>query len=603
MPGDDLGICTGTRSGRAKSGRAMRLLSVNVGGPREIAWSGRVVRTAIFKEPVVGPRFVARLNVEGDAQADLAAHGGEQRAVFVYQIESYRYWQDQLARDDFVYGQFGENFTVEGLADDVVCIGDRYRIGTAEFEVTQPRVTCYRVGIRMREPRMPELLVSHRRPGFYLRVLQEGVVEAGQEIVKLASGPEGMTVAEIDALLYLPKRSRLSLPRALHIPALSQGWKGSFQALLDQASDDHGSGSAADTAPSWSGFCPLRVAAINRESTSVISLLLAPTDGLPVPPAQPGQYVTVRLRPSASEPPLLRSYSLSAPASPLGYRISVKREPGGAASGYLHTSVRVGDVTEVAAPRGSFVLDPGERPVALISAGVGATPLLAMLHVLAAERSPRQVWWLHGARNRAEHAFANEARSLVDSLPNGRRIVCYSDPQPNDRVALEFDREGRLTAAVLDEVGVPVDADFYLCGPGPFMEELSAALVGLGVAPDRLRTEIFGPPVGTPSSGVVTATIRPPHPPPGTPGTGPLVSFARSSLSVPWDSGFASLLELAEACDVQLGFGCRTGVCHACETGLVSGEVSYRPEPLDRPAPGKVLACCSRPRTDLALDL
>jgi len=143
-----------------------RLLSVNVGRPRQIAWEGKTVRTAIWKDPVDGPRMVRRINIDGDDQADRLAHGGEHRAVFVYQIDSYRYWERELDRDDFTYGQFGENLTVEGLADHEVCIGDRYRIGEAVFEVTQPRATCYRVGIRMNEPRMPTLLVAHHRPGF-----------------------------------------------------------------------------------------------------------------------------------------------------------------------------------------------------------------------------------------------------------------------------------------------------------------------------------------------------------------------------------------------------------------------------------------------------
>src|SRR3974390_1266122 len=181
-----------------------RLLSVNVGLPRDIAWHGRTVHTAIWKEPVQGRRLVRRLNVDGDGQGDLAGHGGEHGAVLVYQIDSYRYWERQLGRNNFACGQFGENFTVEGLADDAVCIGDRYRIGEAVFEVTQPRVTCYRVGIRMEDPRMPAMLVSRRRPGFYFRVLQEGTVQAGDDIVQIATGPEAMTVAEIDALLYLP---------------------------------------------------------------------------------------------------------------------------------------------------------------------------------------------------------------------------------------------------------------------------------------------------------------------------------------------------------------------------------------------------------------
>src|SRR5215216_8200322 len=192
-----------------------RLVSVNVGLPQEITWRGQTVFTGIWKEPVKGPRTVRRLNVDGDGQGDLQGHGGEQRAVYVYQLDSYRYWQDQMHRDDFTFGQFGENFTVDGLGDDEVCIGDRYRIGSALFEVTQPRVTCYRVGIRTNEPRMPALLTSSGRPGFYLRVLEEGEVQAGDEILKLVHGPEQMTVAEVDALLYLPGHPRDRIQLAL----------------------------------------------------------------------------------------------------------------------------------------------------------------------------------------------------------------------------------------------------------------------------------------------------------------------------------------------------------------------------------------------------
>ena len=217
------------------------MLSVNVGLPKDVPWQGRVVFTGVFKGPVPGPRRVSRLNVDGDGQGDLAGHGGEQRAVFVYQIESYRYWERELGRHDFVYGQFGENFTVAGLADDEVCIGDRYQIGSAMFEVTQPRVTCYRVGIRLNDPRVPALLVSHHRPGFYFRVLEEGEVQAGDKITKLSSGPEQMTVADVDALLYLPGHPRQGLLRALRVPALSPGWQGSFRALLNEAP---GSGNA-----------------------------------------------------------------------------------------------------------------------------------------------------------------------------------------------------------------------------------------------------------------------------------------------------------------------------------------------------------------------
>src|SRR5579871_543835 len=209
-----------------------RLLSVNVGLPRDIEWKGRTVHTGIWKNPVLGRCGVARLNLDGDGQGDLHGHGGEQRAVLVYQMDSYRYWQEQLNRTDFVHGQFGENFTIEGLADDEVCIGDRYQIGTALFEVTALRVTCYRVGIRMNEPRMPALLTSSGRPGFYFRVLREGEVGAGDEITKVGEADERMTVAEINALLYFPNHARDRLERALRIKALSPGWRRSFDALL-----------------------------------------------------------------------------------------------------------------------------------------------------------------------------------------------------------------------------------------------------------------------------------------------------------------------------------------------------------------------------------
>ena len=252
-----------------------RLLSVNVGLPRDVTWNGKTVRTAIWKSPVEGRQMVRKLNVVGDAQGDLSGHGGEQRAVFVYQMESYHYWERFLGRNDFIFGQFGENFTVEGLADNEVCIGDRYRIGDAIFEATQPRVTCYRVGIRMNEPRMAALLVTHHRPGFYFRVLHEGEVGAGDDIVKIADGPEKITVADIDGLLYLPGHSSEQLQRALRIPALSKGWQSSFQAMLQQDLSSKtmmGNPGLAneEQAPAWPGFRRMRIASIHKESDNVL---------------------------------------------------------------------------------------------------------------------------------------------------------------------------------------------------------------------------------------------------------------------------------------------------------------------------------------------
>ncbi len=579
------------------------LLSVNVGMPKDVPWQGRTVFTGVFKDPVRGARRVRRLNVDGDGQGDRAGHGGEQRAVFVYQIDSYRYWERELGRDDFVYGQFGENFTVEGLTDDEVCIGDRYGIGSAVFEVTQPRVTCYRVGIRMNDPRIPALLVSHHRPGFYFRVLEEGEVQAGDEIIKLTSGPEQMTVAEVDALLYLPGHTRQGLLRALRVPALSPGWQGSFRALLNEEPGGGNAGLVATSPPpAWPGFRQLTVTTITRESSSAISIRLEDPAGAPLPASGPGQYLTVRVRPDQGQRALLRNYSLSGPPGAGYYRVTVKREPRGAVSRYLHTRLAVGDQLDIGAPRGTFILDETQAPVLLVSAGIGATPVLAMLQALAQRRSDREIWWLHGARNGPEDSFAAEARTLLAELPHARALVYYSRPDPEEVEGRDFDRAGHLTAPLLAELDPPSDAEAYLCGPQAFMDDISAGLAALGFDASRIHTEPFGPAAPV-TPGIAAAPARAPHPPGGQPGDGPTIAFARSDLTIPWSTDYGNLLELAESCDVPVRWSCRTGVCHTCETTLIEGDVAYDPDPVEPPNEGSVLICCSRPHDDIVLDL
>jgi ferredoxin-NADP reductase/MOSC domain-containing protein YiiM len=583
-----------------------RLLSVNVGMPRDIAWQGKTVHTGIWKTAVEGRRMVRRLNIEGDGQGDLNGHGGERRAVFVYQMDSYRYWQDHLKRNDFVYGQFGENFTVDGLSDNEVCIGDRYRIGGALFEVTQPRVTCYRLGIRMNEPEMAALVVKHGRPGFYFRVLDEGEVAAGDEITKVASGPERMSVVDINALLYMPGHPSDQLERALRIPALSFGWQRSFEALLAEArkggaTTGNAGLTGASQPPAWSGFRPLRVARKLRESDTVTSLVLESADQQPLAATLPGQFLVLRLGP-APAPALMRSYSLSGEPGASHYRVSVKREAHGAASAYVNDEVQVGDIVQASSARGSFTLRPGETPVVLLSAGIGVTPVLAMLHALAAEASTRQVWWLYGTRNGREHPFAEETRGLLKALTGRHSHICYSAPDPEDRPNADFDTAGRLDMKVVGRLDLPRDGDFYICGPATFMSDLTEGLAALGVARDRIHTEMFGAgPSRTP--GIADAPHPPPHAPAGVAGSGPLVSFARSGLNVRWDPAFHSLLELAEACDVPVRWACRTGVCHTCESGLVAGKVDYRPDPVGAPADGNLLICCSQPENDVVIDL
>lgn len=587
-----------------------KLVALSVGLPQDVSWQGRTVHTGVWKKPVSGPRMVRRLNMDGDGQGDLGGHGGEQRAVLVYQLDSYRHWERELQRDDFEYGQFGENFTVEGLPDDEVYIGDRYQIGEAVFEVTQPRVTCYRVGIRMAEPRMAALMVAHRRPGFYLRVITEGHVAAGLDIIKISTGPQQVSVAEIDALLYLPEHPRDDLERALRIPALSPGWKGSLESLVQQADGRSSQGggntgltaAAASPPPAWPGFRSLRVINIQPESRDVFSLSLASPDGAPLPSWLPGQSITLRLRSGEDHAPLIRTYSLSNRPGSETFRISVKQEPHGAAGAYLRGQVRIGDSLDVAAPRGTFFLNEGDGPVLLLSAGVGVTPVLSMLYALVEANSTREVWWLHGARDGSEQPFALEARSLLTRLTHSRNEIAYSRPTVNDHQGVEYAIRGRLSAELINDLKLPRDTDAYLCGPVSFMAELRAALVSYGLDPARIHIETFGAePALTP--GIAASASKPPHRPAGPPGRGPAVSFARSGITAQWGSRYASLLELAEACDVPARWSCRTGVCHTCETALMSGAVSYDPEPLEPPADGNVLICSAKPTEGVIVDL
>lgn len=579
------------------------LVSVNVGQPQDVLWNGRTVHTGAWKAPVTGPRMVRRLNIDGDGQGDLGGHGGENRAVLVYQVASYDHWATVLGRDDLTPGAFGENLTVDGLPDDEVCIGDRYRIGDVVLEVTQPRVTCYRVGMRLGEPRMAALLVSHHRPGFYCRVLTEGEVVAGQDIVKIEDGPHQVSVAEIDALLYLPGHPRDALKRAASIPALSPGWKTSLQSLLEQ---DAGTGNSGLTGlappPAWPGFRTLAVTAVHDESQQVRSVSLADPAGAALPEWLAGQSIVLRLPVDPDGPPLVRNYSLSNQPGAAEYRIAVKRESMGAVSRYIHDHVKAGDLIEVAAPRGSFFLDDSPQPVILISAGVGVTPVLSMLYSLAETASQRPIWWLHGARNGAEHPFAGEVLALLKRLPHSRSHVFFSSPDAADRLGADYDQRGRLSPQGLRDLGLPIESQVFVCGPEPFMDAVSDALVAYGFDTRAIHSERFGAHTAI-TPGIVGAATRAPHAPDGPPGSGPSVQFARSALSARWRESDTSLLEFAEACDVPTQWSCRTGVCHTCETALLAGRVRYDLEPLEPPAEGNILLCVAAPAEDVVVDL
>jgi ferredoxin-NADP reductase len=357
----------------------------------------------------------------------------------------------------------------------------------------------------------------------------------------------------------------------------------------------------ASAAQAWPGFRKLHVTKIVSESETVSSIYLATTDDTPLPAAKPGQYLTLRVV-GAGDPPPVRSYSLSSAPGGEPYRISVKHAPKGVVSGYLTTKLTAGSDLEAAAPRGDFVLDEDDdSPVLLLSAGIGVTPVMAMLHQLAATHSQREVWWLHGARGPHEHPLAKEARLLLRSLSHAREHVFYSSATPAERFRMQA-ATGHLDKRNLTALGIPTSAAAYICGPNAFMTAISDALAAIGITPDRMHSEVFGA-LDRLNPGITNADTRPPHQPPGPPGTGPLVTFARSGISTPFPDNKRNVLELAEACDVPTRWSCRTGVCHYCVTPILSGDITYTPDPLDPPPSGQVLVCCARPSTEIVLDM
>jgi ferredoxin-NADP reductase len=440
-----------------------------------------------------------------------------------------------------------------------------------------------------------------------MRVVAEGRIEAGDEIVKTRTGPGALSVVDTDALLYLPAPDVAKLRLALQIPALSPGWQDSVRHLIAAAQDGRAAGTdqlahpgSPRTEPAWAGFRALRVTKVARESTTVCSIHLAAADGSQLPAVRAGQYLTLRIT-GAGQPAPVRSYSLSSAPDGSTYRVSVKQEPHGVASSYLDNKLHAGDVLDAAAPRGEFVLDASTAPVLLISAGIGVTPVLSMLYELAASHSARDIWWLHGARGPQEHPFAAEAHSLLKSLPRTREYVFYSTATPQERRRASA-RAGRLTASKLAELKIPATASAYVCGPASFMADMQQALTAAGLGASSIHTELFGAPPSI-NPGLTDAARLPPHQPPDPSATGPLVTFARSGIATRFPVSQHSVLDLADACDVPTRWSCRTGVCHTCSTALLSGSISYSPVPLEPPAEGDVLICSAQPKTDIVLDM
>lgn len=579
-----------------------RLLSVNVSLPKDILHKGKTISTGIFKEPVKGRIRVSKLNLEGDGQADLIGHGGIFRAVYVYSHDNYLYWANELNRNDFKYGQFGENFTVEGMLDDDIHVGDKFRIGTTLFEVTQPRVPCFKLAIKMDVEGFYSQILSSGRLGFYFRVLEEGEVGAGDVIEKVHEDPVAMTIQEVNSLLYFDKHDFKGMNNALKIKALSPGWRNSFEdrlakAELSKQTDER--------------YMTLVVSKKVPESKAISSFYLVSDDGKSLPSFLPGQFLPLKLEIPGQYKPLYRTYSISDSPNRDCYRLTIKREPPppdrpeiypGVASNFFHDHVVPGTKLLAQAPRGKFYLDSKrDSPVVLLSGGVGLTPLISMLKAVVDSGSKRETWFIHGARNSSEQVMGDHIREIAEENENVHVHIAYSQPLADDVQGREYDSKGYVDLELLKNVLPGNEADFYLCGPTPFMKSLFNGLLEWEVPEYNIHYEFFGPAsllkdrarVSTPKRAAEAAEC-----------CGEIqVYFSRSGVQTSWNPSLESILDLAEANGLSPDYSCRSGICHTCMVTLEDGEVEYVEEPLDPPDDGCVLICVSKPKGNIVVDV
>jgi ferredoxin-NADP reductase/MOSC domain-containing protein YiiM len=571
--------------------------SITVGGIRRFEYKGRPVQSAIWKDPVQGRIRARGVNLEGDDQADREAHGGPDKAVYAYAIEDLRWWEGQIGRP-LAPGELGENLTVEGLDVTGALVGERWEIGSVVLEVAEPRVPCWRLGVRMGDEDFPGTFTEAGRPGAYLRIVVEGELGAGDEIRVVERPDHELSIGDVFRIFSHDHEQAAAL---LEVPQMSEAWQRWAEKTAARSKRRAKPQKTDPQALAWQ--CLRRFVLSDRveELEDVRSFYLTPEDGEPLPPYTPGQFLTVEVRPPGTERPAIRSYSLSDTPRPERYRVTIKREgpppdqpdaTPGLVSSHLHDRVEVGDVIDVRAPAGVFTLDaaaPG-TPVALVAGGIGLTPLLAILNGIVRGGSDREAWLFYGVRNRRQHLMREHLRRIAEENANVDLTVCYSEPDG----APSNDREvgsGRLSVELIKETLPAMDFEFFLCGPAAMMSALTEGLDDWGVPADRVHFEAFGP-----------ATVKRLSPSTTEPGCGIEVTFSRTGRIAEWSQADLPLLELAEENGVSIDFGCRAGNCGTCATALLSGEVSYLHDPGAPFDESECLPCICVPASAVVLD-
>jgi ferredoxin-NADP reductase/MOSC domain-containing protein YiiM len=562
--------------------------------------NGRQVFTSIVRPPSPG---AIRFGAEGPEGNATAVHTEQ---VLAFSSEHYDHWTGVFGvlRRDWDWCHWGENITLSGLDENTLAVGAALAIGPeARFEVTSPRIPCFKLAWRIGQPdsALAEIVASGR-VGVYLRVLEPGAIQAGDEVRILSQDETAITVGDLSRLLTDMSVTDTALLRGvLANPALGGQARGMIRKRLARIEDQ-----AEARRDRWTGWRRFAIEQVTDEAVDTRSFHLRPLDGGPLAPPLAGQFLTVRLPVSAGQPDLVRTWSLSDHDVSAGaYRLTVKRLQGGVGSGALH-ALAPGAILEARPPAGRFTLDrSGFLRLVLISAGIGVTPMLAMLKAHAARRDEvPPVQWLQVVRDGASHALAADIRQAL-GRPQFERHLFYTSPGADDVAGRDYDYAGRPTAAQLEailrrpyvmnpfgrDIELPGEnGDFYICGPAAFEAEVREVLGRMGVPPDHIRSEAFA---AAARSGLGSAVPS------------ARVVFRASGREAQWSAeDDLSLLELAEASGLAPAFSCRMGTCQTCEAPLVSGEVAYDPAPAVEAAPGRVLVCCARPASEVVeLDL
>ncbi|WP_294392646.1 MOSC domain-containing protein [uncultured Sphingomonas sp.] len=555
--------------------------------PREEIIYGKPVFTSIVRDPVVGPIHFGPSGPDNNRTAVHIEH------VLAFNSAHYDHWTRALGleRAAWPWAFWGENLTLEELDETRLCIGDIVRCGEAVFEVSGPRTPCFKLSWRLdQEVSFLKRLVASGLVGVYLRVKTPGMVKAGDPVSIEPAGRTTITVAQVARMIgdlhvdELPVAQEVLKVRELG--DTSRQLLGYKINLLEDV--------LRTRQNRWQGWRAFRIAGLERQGHDAVAVTLVAADGKPIAPFRAGQHIAVQL---PTMPPVVRSWSLSEfEPYPNRYRITVKRQEG-PGSRWLNDEAAVGDVVQVRAPAGRFVLDRSSfHRVVLVSAGVGMTPLLSMLraHVLRGADAPA-VHWLHSTTDASATFHADEVDDLLAQARLAVRQVHFTRNVEDDHVRTA-DRLGRISVAELEEILLTPFASpdgaisepgeyshFYVCGPRSFNDMVIGSLKALGVEQDQIFAEAFGvAPRGSAASGISSSQVI----------------FARSGIVADWDaSEDLTLLELAESVGVDVPFSCRFGRCGTCAVPVLTGSTRYDPVPDVPVDPGQCLTCCARPST------